>query len=209
MSNDNNCNKKHIPEPGRGFTVYDCGDELSAHAVEGCYKLHESAWLEEYPDNIPTDIFEVRFKNTRRSFYRNVNNLPLKRGDIVAVEASPGHDIGIISLTGVAVCGAAGAALGKLTFSLTPEAWGCAAACALLVSIGGSALLQAGVRRVGDANASIYSLLEPITSILFGMLLLSETFTPRKALSCGLILLGLLLTALCDRRETKEGRDVP
>ena len=100
MSNDNNCNKKHIPEPGRGFTVYDCGDELSAHAVEGCYKLHESAWLEEYPDNIPTDIFEVRFKNTRRSFYRNVNNLPLKRGDIVAVEASPGHDIGIISLTG-------------------------------------------------------------------------------------------------------------
>ncbi|MBE6205550.1 MAG: hypothetical protein E7133_00595 [Rikenellaceae bacterium] len=100
MSNDNNCNKKHIPEPGRGFTVCDCGDELSAQPVEGCYKLHESAWLEEYPDNIPTDIFEVRFKNTRRSYYRNVNNLPLKRGDIVAVEASPGHDIGIISLTG-------------------------------------------------------------------------------------------------------------
>ncbi len=100
MSNNNNCNKKHIPEPGRGFTVCDCGDELSAQPVEGCYKLHESAWLEEYPDNIPTDIFEVRFKNTRRSYYRNVNNLPLKRGDIVAVEASPGHDIGIISLTG-------------------------------------------------------------------------------------------------------------
>jgi drug/metabolite transporter (DMT)-like permease len=115
----------------------------------------------------------------------------------------------VISLTGVAVCGAAGAALGKITFALTPEAWGYAAACALLVSIGGSALLQAGVRRVGDANASIYSLLEPITSILFGMLLLGESFTPRKALSCGLILLGLLLTALCDRREAKEGRDVP
>ena len=48
----------------------------------------------------PTDIVEVRFKNTRRSFYQNVNNLPLKRGDIVAVEASPGHDIGIVSLTG-------------------------------------------------------------------------------------------------------------
>ena len=68
--------------------------------VEGCYKLHETPWLEEYPNNIPTDIFEVRFKNTRRSYYRNVNNLSLKRGDIVAVEASPGHDIGIISLTG-------------------------------------------------------------------------------------------------------------
>ena len=49
---------------------------------------------------MPTDIFEVRFKNTRRSFYQNVNNLPLEVGDIVAVEASPGHDIGIVSLTG-------------------------------------------------------------------------------------------------------------
>ncbi len=95
-----NCSKKHIPEPGRGFIACDCGDELRAEPVEGCYKLHETPWLEEYPDNIPTDIFEVRFKNTRRSFYKNVNNLPLKRGDIVAVEASPGHDIGIVSLTG-------------------------------------------------------------------------------------------------------------
>ncbi len=94
------CTKKHIPEPGRGFVLCDCNEELHVEPVEGCYKLHETPWLEEYPDNIPTDIFEVRFKNTRRSYYKNVNNLPLKRGDIVAVEASPGHDIGIISLTG-------------------------------------------------------------------------------------------------------------
>ena len=85
---------------GRGCCFCDCGDELEARASEGCYKLHETNWLEEYPDNIPTDIFEVRFKNTRRSYYQNVNGLELKRGDIVAVEASPGHDIGIISLTG-------------------------------------------------------------------------------------------------------------
>ena len=95
-----NCSKKHIPEPGRGFNLCDCGEELRVEPVEGFYKLHETPWLEEYPDNIPTDIFEVRFKNTRRSYYKNVNNLQLKRGDIVAVEASPGHDIGIISLTG-------------------------------------------------------------------------------------------------------------
>ena len=94
------CNKKHTPELGRGCCFCDCGDELDAIASEGRYKLHETNWLEEYPDNIPTDIFEVRFKNTRRSYYQNVNNLELKRGDIVAVEASPGHDIGIISLTG-------------------------------------------------------------------------------------------------------------
>ena len=94
------CNKKHNPEIGRGAIFCDCGDEIEAIAAEGCYKLHETNWLEEYPNNIPTDIFEVRFKNTRRSYYQNVNNLDLKRGDIVAVEAQPGHDIGIVSLTG-------------------------------------------------------------------------------------------------------------
>ena len=45
-------------------------------------------------------LVEVRFKNTRKGYYRNVNGLSLKIGDIVAVEASPGHDIGIVSLTG-------------------------------------------------------------------------------------------------------------
>ena len=94
------CNKKHIPEIGRGCIFCDCGEEIGARASAGCYKLHETNWLEEYPANIPTDIFEVRFKNTRRSYYQNVNGLDLKRGDIVAVEAQPGHDIGIISLTG-------------------------------------------------------------------------------------------------------------
>ena len=89
-----------MPDIGRGCCFCDCGDEMEAVASEGCYKLHETDWLEEYPNNIPTDIFEVRFKNTRRSYYQNVNNLDLKRGDIVAVEAQPGHDIGIISLTG-------------------------------------------------------------------------------------------------------------
>ena len=76
------------------------GQDMCAKAKEGCYKLHEYDWLAEYPDNGPTDIVEVRFKNTHRSYYANVNNLPLAVGDIVAVEASPGHDIGIVSLTG-------------------------------------------------------------------------------------------------------------
>ena len=71
------CNKKHIPEMGRGCCFCDCGDEIEAVAVEGCYKLHETNWLEEYPVNIPSDIFEVRFKNTRRSYYQNVNHLDL------------------------------------------------------------------------------------------------------------------------------------
>ena len=89
------------PEVGRGctFGVNEAGEPVAKEA-RGCFRLHEEPWLAEYPNNFPTDIFEVRFKNTRRSFYQNVNNLQLEVGDIVAVEASPGHDIGIISLSG-------------------------------------------------------------------------------------------------------------
>ena len=95
-------NKKDMkPEVGRGcaFGVNELG-EAFAQMADGCFKLHETPWQSEYPDHEQCDIFEVRFKNTRRSFYQNVNNLDLQVGDIVAVEASPGHDIGIISLTG-------------------------------------------------------------------------------------------------------------
>ena len=95
-------NKKDMkPEVGRGcaFGVNELG-EAFAQVADGCFKLHETPWQGEYPDHEQCDIFEVRFKNTRRSFYQNVNNLDLQVGDIVAVEASPGHDIGIISLTG-------------------------------------------------------------------------------------------------------------
>ena len=88
------------PDLGRGCAYGENEGEKTAKPCEGCYKLHENDWLEEYPVNIPSDIVEVRFKNTRRSYYQNVNNLELKRGDIVAVEASPGHDIGTVSLTG-------------------------------------------------------------------------------------------------------------
>ena len=90
---------KYIPEIGRGCAFRN-GGEGAARPCGGCMKLHETQWLDGYPSVVPSDIFEVRFKNTRRSFYQNVNNLPLKVGDIVAVEASPGHDIGIISLAG-------------------------------------------------------------------------------------------------------------
>ena len=100
MDTEKQHTKAFKPEVGRGCSFCNCGSECEAKLCDGCFKLHETAWLEEYPENLPTDIVEVRFKNTRRAFYQNVNNLPLKRGDIVAVEASPGHDIGIVSLTG-------------------------------------------------------------------------------------------------------------
>ena len=65
-----------------------------------CSKLESYDWLRELTDRDIPEVVEVRFKNTRKGFYRNVNELRLKRGDIIAVEASPGHDIGMISLAG-------------------------------------------------------------------------------------------------------------
>jgi len=64
-----------------------------------CAKLSTYNWTEDLAD-LPSNIVEIRFKNTRKGFYVNVNELDLCSGDIVAVEASPGHDIGIVSLTG-------------------------------------------------------------------------------------------------------------
>ena len=108
----------------------------------------------------------------------------------------------VTSLAGAVLCAGVGMGLGSLTFALTPRAWVFAALTALLVSIGGSAVFQAGVRIVGDKDAAVYSLLEPLTSILFGLVLLGEAFTERKALSCILILTGLLLTALADKKSS-------
>jgi cell fate regulator YaaT (PSP1 superfamily) len=69
--------------------------------VGSCAKLNVYDWLQDVQNIInPEEIVEVRFKNTRKDYYRNVNGLSLKQGDMVAVEASPGHDIGMISLVG-------------------------------------------------------------------------------------------------------------
>lgn len=64
-------------------------------------KLHCYNWLEDVPGGYADfDMVEVQFKNTRKGFYKNSTNIPLATGDIVAVEASPGHDIGTVTLTG-------------------------------------------------------------------------------------------------------------
>ena len=63
--------------------------------------LNTFDWLACVPGNEEyTDIVEVQFKNTRKGYYRNTNNIPLQKGDVVAVEATPGHDIGKVTMTG-------------------------------------------------------------------------------------------------------------
>jgi cell fate regulator YaaT (PSP1 superfamily) len=71
--------------------------------TDSCNKLTVFDWLSNMsPSNgeMPFDCVEVRFKNGRKEFYRNTDKITLSIGDIVATEASPGHDIGIVTLTG-------------------------------------------------------------------------------------------------------------
>ena len=64
-------------------------------------QLNTYDWLADVPGkNETTDLVEVQVKHTRKGYYHNVNKLDLKKGDIVAVEANPGHDIGVVTLTG-------------------------------------------------------------------------------------------------------------
>ncbi len=79
-----------------------CGNKGNC-GTDSCNKLTVFDWLANMSlpnGETPFDCVEVRFKNGRKEFFRNVDRLPLAIGDIVATEASPGHDIGIVTLTG-------------------------------------------------------------------------------------------------------------
>ena len=68
-----NKDAKSTLDIGRGCEFCRCGGEVSASPCSGCFKMHAYDWLEGMPEVFPDDIFEVRFKNTRKSYYRNVN----------------------------------------------------------------------------------------------------------------------------------------
>jgi len=83
--------------------LYQKNDDIFTH---GCSKLDAFDWLKDIviPEGHKLfECLEVRFKNSRKDFYRPQDGMDLNIGDIVAVEASPGHDIGIVSLTGEVV----------------------------------------------------------------------------------------------------------
>ncbi len=70
---------------------------------KSCCKFDTFDWMQDMnpPSNHDiSDIIEVRFKNNRKDFYKNADKIKLKVGDIVAVEVTPGHDIGIVTMTG-------------------------------------------------------------------------------------------------------------
>jgi cell fate regulator YaaT (PSP1 superfamily) len=64
-------------------------------------KLNTYDWLCDIPESqLATDFVEVQFKNTRKGYFLNSTKLPLEKGDVVAVESTPGHDIGTVTMTG-------------------------------------------------------------------------------------------------------------
>ena len=90
--------------------IYDCSRACTVERTEdnellinyslGCSKLAAYNWLEGISSESCKDLYEVRFKNTHKGIYRNTSGLILKIGDIVVVEATYGHDVGIVTLEG-------------------------------------------------------------------------------------------------------------
>ena len=86
-------------------TDFKIGGCLRGFSACGCGRQDKQLNTYDYLAGIPlpegvSDLVEVQFKNTRKGYFRNDNHLPLAKGDIVAVEATPGHDIGVVTLTG-------------------------------------------------------------------------------------------------------------
>jgi len=74
---------------------------VSSFRRNSALKLSVTDWLADLPGNVnPSDLVEVQFKNTRKGYFNNPDGLALEKGMVVAVEASPGHDIGEVTLTG-------------------------------------------------------------------------------------------------------------
>ena len=84
---------------------FELGCNQRGLSSKGCDKqnkqLNTYDWLADVPGNVAlTDLVEVQFKNTRKDYFVNSNHLPIEKGDTVAVESSPGHDIGVVTMTG-------------------------------------------------------------------------------------------------------------
>ncbi|MBQ0150913.1 MAG: hypothetical protein MJZ04_04985 [Bacteroidales bacterium] len=89
----------------RGCTVVkdDASGEPECTYRRGCCKLRTYDYLKGVSLTKYKDIYEVRFKNTRKGFYINASGQSIKQGDLVVVEAANGHDLGIVTLEGAVV----------------------------------------------------------------------------------------------------------
>ena len=84
----------------RGCVVTDSEQGQDVTYRRGCCKLRDYDWLKGVPQEKYKDLYEVRFKNTRKGIYVNACGQSVKQGDLVVVEATNGHDLGIVTLEG-------------------------------------------------------------------------------------------------------------
>ncbi|MDD3033538.1 MAG: regulatory iron-sulfur-containing complex subunit RicT [Bacteroidales bacterium] len=90
-----------INDCSRGCKTWkDQDEEIKVRYSKGCCKLSVFDWLQGITDEQAKDLYEVRFKNTRKSYYKNTSGQQIEVGDFVTVEATNGHDVGIVTLSG-------------------------------------------------------------------------------------------------------------
>ncbi|TAH42397.1 MAG: hypothetical protein EYC69_05545 [Bacteroidetes bacterium] len=92
----NSCSTEKDGKPGGCRSNGTCG-------TGGCNKLNVYNWLSDMVlphGQKPFDIIEVRFKGSRKEFFHNKEGVDLRVGDVVTVDASPGHDVGVVSMVG-------------------------------------------------------------------------------------------------------------
>lgn len=98
-------NREQLADKLSDIAPLEAVTDRNTKGCKGCTrhtnKLHVYDWLHDFPEfQQATKMVEVQFKNTRKGYYINSNNLELQLGDLVAVESLPGHDIGTVTLTG-------------------------------------------------------------------------------------------------------------
>lgn len=111
-----------------------------------------------------------------------------------------------VSIAGVPLCAVVGWLTNSLTVSLSLQAWEFAAVAALLVSIMGCVLFQKGIRCIGDTDAAAFSLLEPISSIFFGILLMNDVPKLGTMFGSMMIVAGLFFNAMGERKKVCQSQ---
>lgn len=99
MTTDNQPTIQNSPASAESPEDYAARIKSSARR-SGSAKLYSYNWMADVEDPLTDYLVEVRFKNTRKDFYVNAEHIALSIGDVIAVEANPGHDIGIVSMIG-------------------------------------------------------------------------------------------------------------
>lgn len=158
-----------------------------------------AAFVERGAVSIPGVVLALVSGATYAAYIVLVDKTPLVRMDFMKLTFH-------LCLFAAPVALAGALAEGKLSLGeITPKGWLVSALFSLGSTVGALALFQMGVKRVGAATAAILSTIEPITSVLLGILILGEEVTPMKALGCALIVASIALIS----RSGGDGRQTP